>query len=278
MDFHGINFISSVLKHNPVIPKFNFCGSNNNQYVFDCFGNIYTCWWGTNNSEFIVGDISRLDYKKIDQWNNTYVNTIDNCKVCKYKYICGAGCSYKASLNKGSAFAGNCSDFKQIIKMYLNYVFEDMANRNSYFPLNEKLTNMKLDLLNQLVSEYGAIEVYVTGNSMAELSEGYVTIESISNKNVSEGDIILYQKKEGFLVLHAIEKIKDNWILVKGSNEDYFEKIQYSDLVGRYSPKKIENIYNEKRQFYYEDSDFKLVMEVQNHRLQNIKVEKNEHY
>ncbi|MCR4422895.1 MAG: radical SAM protein [Exilispira sp.] len=50
--FHGLPFIDSLLNNKlPKIHKY-FCSANINQYVFDPFGNVYTCWWGISKKDF----------------------------------------------------------------------------------------------------------------------------------------------------------------------------------------------------------------------------------
>ncbi|MDO4662839.1 MAG: SPASM domain-containing protein [Tissierellia bacterium] len=124
LDFHGIDFINSILKRKVFIPKFKFCASCSSQYVFDCKGNIYTCWWGADNPDFIIGNFRNdmIDYEKIRNWHSHDVNNIYKCSTCKYKYICGTGCVFKSYLKNGNLNCGNCSEFYNIISLYLSYL------------------------------------------------------------------------------------------------------------------------------------------------------------
>lgn len=62
--------------------------------------------------------------ENIRKWHNRKINKIKECNSCKYKFVCGGGCSYKAHLNKGNFQCGNCSPFKENIKIFLEYLIE----------------------------------------------------------------------------------------------------------------------------------------------------------
>lgn len=129
LDFHGLEFINGIIEGRVFIPKFNFCSSCKNQYVFDSLGNVYTCWWGVDNPEFAIGKYNEFecqwDRDKIKKWHTHNVNNINMCKICKYKYICGGGCVFKAVDSHGKLESGNCAEFKEIIKTYLKYKFQE---------------------------------------------------------------------------------------------------------------------------------------------------------
>lgn len=124
LDFHGVDFVDSLLRKEIFVPKNKFCASCSSQYVFDCKGNIYTCWWGASKSEFIIGNFRKdnFDSEKVKAWHYHDVNSIENCISCKYKYICGTGCVFKSYSREKTLNAGNCSDFYNIIKLYLSYL------------------------------------------------------------------------------------------------------------------------------------------------------------
>ncbi len=128
LDFHGLDFIDNILEGKTFLPKFQFCSSCSSQFVFDGNRNIYTCWWGGNNKAFKIGDFNNLSsnlYKnEVDRWNNHSILSIKSCFNCKYKYICGGGCVFKANMNHGSLDNGNCADFTNIFRIYLEYKLE----------------------------------------------------------------------------------------------------------------------------------------------------------
>ena len=49
--------------------------------------------------------------------------SIDECQICKNRYIYSAGCAYKALSKKGFTHKSNCSVFEMILKEFLEYKF-----------------------------------------------------------------------------------------------------------------------------------------------------------
>lgn len=128
LDFHGLDFADEMLKGNIFYPSLTFCEAATNQYVFNDSGKIFTCWWGTSIDEFTLDNSNNIfsnEYNEnIRKWHNRKINKIKECNSCKYKFVCGGGCSYKAHLNKGNFQCGNCSPFKENIKIFLEYLIE----------------------------------------------------------------------------------------------------------------------------------------------------------
>lgn len=126
LDFHGLDFAEDMLRKNIFYPSLTFCEAATNQYVFNDSGKIFTCWWGTSIDEFILSDnnniFSNEFNENIKKWHNRKINKIKECISCKYKFICGGGCSYKAYLNKRNFQSGNCAPFKENIKVFLEYL------------------------------------------------------------------------------------------------------------------------------------------------------------
>ncbi len=126
LDFHGISFIEAIQNNRTPPLRFAFCDANKNQFVFDTFGYIYSCWWGATKNEFKIGQRIdgeyMLDDDKVSKWRNRNVSNIPECAICKFKYICGGGCGYKAIFRKGDLYVGNCAPFDKIILSYLRYL------------------------------------------------------------------------------------------------------------------------------------------------------------
>lgn len=124
--FHGLDFVDACLASRPAAPRFNFCSASKNQYVFDPSG-LYTCWWGVSNPVFSIGSHSDkgydIDWGKAAACHGRNIAEIPKCRKCRYKYICGAGCAYKALANNGKFMTGNCAEFKAIIEAYVRYRF-----------------------------------------------------------------------------------------------------------------------------------------------------------
>ncbi len=117
--FHGLDHIAAILnKKQPLMPMLRFCSATKGQYVFDPTGNIYACWWGFGNPDFVIGQYSpdlKLDNNKLNDWHNRSVLSIDKCRECKNALICGAGCAYKAYHQYGTINAPRCNAFAELI-------------------------------------------------------------------------------------------------------------------------------------------------------------------
>lgn len=163
LDFHGINFIDNIIQGNIFIPQLTFCSSSENQLVFDGNNKIYTCWWGANNNNFVIGKFSEkdcfIDDKKMNTWRNHSVKTISKCRNCKYKFICGGGCVFKSFSHNHSLDKGNCAEFYNIIKLYLEYLY---SSDNLY----EKLYKKKWEILNNYLKKEYFLIIKAVGTSM----------------------------------------------------------------------------------------------------------------
>ena len=128
LDFHGLDFAEQMLQGNIFYPSLTFCEAATNQFVFNDTGNIYTCWWGTSIEEFKLSSIKAIFSEQfnmnIAKWHNRKINKIEECIKCKYRFVCGGGCSYKAHLNQGTFQKGNCAPFKENIRIFLDYLID----------------------------------------------------------------------------------------------------------------------------------------------------------
>lgn len=129
LDFHGVSFINNMLNQEIFYPSLTFCEATTNQVVFDDTGKISTCWWGTSIDDFILGNtenvLSEEFLSNMQKWRNREISKMEECTNCKYKFICGGGCSYKAYLQHGDFTRGRCSTFSENIKVYLEYLIAD---------------------------------------------------------------------------------------------------------------------------------------------------------
>lgn len=127
-DFHGVDYIDSLLNGTRPSIRPYFCGVSD-QYVISNDGHIYTCWWGLDHDEFCLGNIYDTQNNLNQDVRNTFLNRsitkISRCKTCKYKYICGGGCAYTEWYKHGSLDQGNCANFDVIFQLYLKYCKEN---------------------------------------------------------------------------------------------------------------------------------------------------------
>ncbi len=124
---HGIDFIDALFHGIMPLPIIKFCGANSNQYVFAPDGYVYPCWWGHNEKNRIgrFSDNIYINKELIWNWRKRSIITINKCKNCKYQLLCGGGCTYKAMKYENKILCGNCADFYDIFKSYLEYFYDE---------------------------------------------------------------------------------------------------------------------------------------------------------
>ncbi len=82
-----------------------------------------------------------------------------------------------------------------------------------------------LQLIKERVARGDTATLIVTGNSMAPLfKSGVTTVELRLPKRIKKYDIVLYQRKDGTVVLHRVVGIKGNLLSCRGDNEIVTEK------------------------------------------------------
>ena len=94
--YHGKMLIDSIFSNKPFKPKIKICSAMQNQFIVDYAGNIYKCWWGIGNLSYAVGKINGeyyIDDNHVMLYKERRVNNIPKCRECKYRYICGGGCT-----------------------------------------------------------------------------------------------------------------------------------------------------------------------------------------
>lgn len=111
----GKELINSIFNDDVFLPVLRKCSSSKKQYIFDFNGEIYKCWWGIGNSNFIVGRNSIVDQKKDKQWQSRRTINIKTCSQCTYRFVCGGGCVGREAHKGGiSTRKGECRNFKEL--------------------------------------------------------------------------------------------------------------------------------------------------------------------
>ena len=76
--------------------------------------------------------------------------------------------------------------------------------------------------IEQCLLELGYAVVPISGTSMWPLlkaGKSRVQVEAVEEKTLRKGDIVLYRRKDGTLVLHRIMKVKEDTYLVCGDHQ-----------------------------------------------------------
>lgn len=110
----------------------SFCSAHDRMYIFDPFGDIYTCWERTGDPNVSIGKVTpegdvefRFDQMKV--WRGRTVASNPVCRRCRFALHCGGGCAILA-LDQNGAFNSNYCDgfaarFKaSVAEAYLEHV------------------------------------------------------------------------------------------------------------------------------------------------------------
>ena len=94
-----------------------FCGAEGGMLIFDCLGDVYSCWEQAGHPDKRTGtygtDGLHLDRAAASAWLNRFPGTIDECLGCPYALIHKSGCADVALRQSGSIFAPACESFKE---------------------------------------------------------------------------------------------------------------------------------------------------------------------
>ncbi|HYO12909.1 MAG TPA: radical SAM protein [Thermoanaerobaculia bacterium] len=110
----------------------SFCSAHDRMYIFDPFGDIYTCWERTGDPNVSIGKVTpegdvefRFDQMKV--WRSRTVASNPVCRRCRFALHCGGGCAILA-LDRNGAFNSNYCDgfaarFKaSVAEAYLEHI------------------------------------------------------------------------------------------------------------------------------------------------------------
>lgn len=94
----------------------SFCGAHTGMYIFDAFGDIYTCWERTGDPSIRIGHIQedgglQMNLPLLHQWRSRTVTSNPVCIKCRYALHCGGGCAVLAHNSTGEMHRNFCDGF-----------------------------------------------------------------------------------------------------------------------------------------------------------------------
>lgn len=118
----------------------SFCGSHTGMYIFDAFGDIYTCWDKTGDPSIRVGRIDEqghasFDSSQIHLWHTRTVASNPVCRKCRYALHCGGGCAVLAYKSSGGYHRNFCDGFAASFR---RSVAQAYLEHNARVPSNTK--------------------------------------------------------------------------------------------------------------------------------------------
>jgi len=94
----------------------SFCSAHVGMYIFDAFGDIYTCWERTGDPNIRLGYIAEDGEVHIEEiheklWRSRTVASNPVCRKCRYNMHCGGGCAVLAEGKTGKYHMNFCDAY-----------------------------------------------------------------------------------------------------------------------------------------------------------------------
>ncbi len=117
-------FVNSLQKI--FIPKYCYCDAEGSVLYYDAEGRIYSCILSVNRKEASIGTYYPNYELKEQSIFTRNIETIEKCKSCKLKFLCGGGCANEIIDESGNALKANCTAildeiYYELPKLYKKY-------------------------------------------------------------------------------------------------------------------------------------------------------------
>ena len=107
----------------PLHPVINGCSSGIANRIYDPYGNIYSCYLGVGTSRKCVGTYyPKLTYKDNSLLART-ADKIDQCRKCKFLFLCGGGCCNPINDLYGDVMHSNCTTMNHVISYLIPQLY-----------------------------------------------------------------------------------------------------------------------------------------------------------
>lgn len=120
------NFVNSSKK--TFRPKYCFCDAEGRRLFYDPEGKIYSCILSLKNEKASVGTYYPEFLLKKNSIFTRTIETIEKCRDCKFKFICGGGCAYSVLNSEGDVMKPNCYNTMYEIYNELPYLYRKFTN------------------------------------------------------------------------------------------------------------------------------------------------------
>jgi len=125
----------------------SFCGAHDRMYIFDPFGDIYSCWERTGDPKIRTGRVLpdgevELREDQIATWHGRTVASNPVCRRCRYALHCGGGCAVLALGKNGSYHSNYCDGFASRFRASLAESYRDHIAGSAPIVLQEKVCDL----------------------------------------------------------------------------------------------------------------------------------------
>ena len=114
----------TIMDGSELKPRPFYCYALYQGFVFDPFGDIYSCPRGVGDKTFSIGRfIPELKFnEKYTQWFNRDVLSIPKCRECDVALVCGGGCAYEAYMKCNTLYEGYCEKYKAFLEYAMPFI------------------------------------------------------------------------------------------------------------------------------------------------------------
>jgi uncharacterized protein len=108
----------------------SYCGAHTGMYIFDSFGDIYTCWDKTGDPSIRIGHIHedgsvKFNSAHLQLWQTRTVASNPVCRKCRYAFHCGGGCAVLAYRRSGEYHSNYCDGFASTFRSSVAEAYMD---------------------------------------------------------------------------------------------------------------------------------------------------------
>lgn len=130
IEYHGRHLVESIFGAQRFHPRISVCSAMNNQFIFDFAGSIYKCWWGMGNSSYSVGTYGghglKINENEQAKYHSRNVLELSKCRRCKYRYICGGGCTGKMARSALESGLVVCPNFSGVLAKAVEWNYKKL--------------------------------------------------------------------------------------------------------------------------------------------------------
>lgn len=131
VSYHGERLVASIFDNAGFHPKVKMCAGMQNQYIFDYQGRVFKCWWGMGNDSFRVGSYSgkgvEIDQDRERPYLSRSVLSLSRCRQCKFRFLCGGGCTGRMTRSSLAQGVTQCPDFNGVLAYMIRRRYSAMA-------------------------------------------------------------------------------------------------------------------------------------------------------
>ena len=119
-----------------------FCGAQDGMFIFDPYGDLYTCWEVVGMERYKVGTYGEkvvMDKEELDNWRGRNISTVPACSKCKYAFFCGGGCEAHALLEGRGPRSPYCDGFPPVFRTVVLEAYKEFVEAPSSIEAEKEL-------------------------------------------------------------------------------------------------------------------------------------------